>query len=255
MPSGAKALEFRYVGYKTVEIPIERNADYTIYMEEDQQSLKETVITGMMERKTATYTGAAKTMTAAELKQVSPINVFTAVAALDPSFRIIPNNTVGGNINALPEIQMSGQSSYPTLGSELAGNPNLPLFILDGFQVALQAIADLDMNQISSVTLLKDASATAMYGSRGGNGVMVVTTILPPKGRVEVSLTNNFTLSKPDLSVYNMLNSAEKLDFERRVGLINSYGREYINAERYKAMVSGVNTDWKSIPVQTGYKQ
>lgn len=250
--SGAKFLEFKFIGYKTVDVPISANADYTIYMEEDQLVLNETVITGMVDRKVNTYTGAAKTITAAELKAVSPINLFAGVAALDPSFRMIPNNTLGGNINQLPQVTMRGQTSYPTLGAGLVGNPNTPLFILDGFQVSQQAIVDLDMNQIASVTLLKDASATAMYGSRGGNGVMVVTTILPPRGKVEVSINNNFTLAAPDLSVYHMLNSAEKLDFENRVGMVNSYAGQYINAERYKAMVSGVNTDWKSIPVQTG---
>ncbi len=249
---GAESLEFRFIGYKTVDVPISPNSNYSIYMDEDQLSLNETVITGMVDRKVSTYTGAAKTMTAAELKAVSPVNVFAGVAALDPSFRMIPNNKIGGNINALPEVTMRGQTSYPTLGSELVGNPNTPLFILDGFQVSLQAIVDLDLNQIASVTLLKDASATAMYGSRGGNGVMVVTTILPPRGKVEVSLSNNFTLSSPDLSVYDMLNSAEKLDFERRVGFVNSYRGDFINSERYKAMLSGVNTDWRSIPVQTG---
>ncbi|MET4545873.1 TonB-linked SusC/RagA family outer membrane protein [Pedobacter africanus] len=249
---GASSLEFRFIGYKTVDVPISSNSNYTIYMDEDQVSLNETVITGMVDRKVSSYTGAAKTMTAAELKAVSPVNVFAGIAALDPSFRMIPNNKIGGNINALPEVTMRGQTSYPTLGAELAGNPNTPLFILDGFQVSLQAIVDLDMNQIASVTLLKDASATAMYGSRGGNGVMVVTTILPPRGKVEVSISNNFTLSSPDLSVYNMLNSAEKLDFERRVGFVDSYRGDFINSERYKAVVSGVNTDWKSIPVQTG---
>ncbi|WP_090499967.1 SusC/RagA family TonB-linked outer membrane protein [Pedobacter terrae] len=252
IPAGATSLEFRFIGYKTVEVPISSNSNYTIYMQEDQLTLNETVITGMVDRKVNTYTGAAKTMTGAELKAVSPVNVFAGIAALDPSFRIIPNNKIGGNINALPEITMRGQTSYPTLGSELVGNPNTPLFILDGFQVSLQAIVDLDMNQIASVTLLKDASATAMYGSRGGNGVMVVTTILPPRGKVEVSITNNLTLSSPDLSVYHMLNASEKLDFERRVGFLNSYRGQAINAERYKAVLSGVNTDWKSIPVQTG---
>ncbi|WP_084359434.1 SusC/RagA family TonB-linked outer membrane protein [Pedobacter cryoconitis] len=253
IPSGSKSLEFRFVGYKTVEVPISPNSNYNIYMVENMLGLNETVITGIVDRKVSTYTGAAKAMTGAELKAVSPVNLFTAVAALDPSFRMIPNNVTGGNINTLPQVTMRGQTSYPTLGAELVGNPNTPLFILDGFQVSLQAIVDLDMNQIASVTLLKDASATAMYGSRGGNGVMVVTTILPPRGKVEVSINNNFTLSSPDLSVYHMLNSAEKLDFEKRVGLTDSYRGQYINAERYKAVVSGVNTDWKSIPVRTGY--
>lgn len=253
VPSGATSLEFRFLGYKTVELAISPNSDYTIYMTEDEQSLKETVITGMAERKAATYTGSAKTITAAELKSVSPVNVFTAISAFDPAFRIIPNNSLGGNINQLPQIQLQGQNSFPTLGGELIGNPNQPLFILDGFEVNLQAVVDLDMNRIASITILKDASATSIYGARGANGVMVITTIVPPAGRIDVTFTNNFTLTTPDLSVYDLLNSREKLDFEKRVGLVDSYGREYIYNERYKAMLAGVNTNWLAIPTQTGY--
>ena len=251
---GAKTLEFRYIGYKTVEIPITVNANYTIYMEEDQQSLKETVITGMSERKTSTFTGAAKTITGTELKTISSNNVFAAVAALDPSFRIVPNNLTGGDINALPDIQIRGQNSFPNLGAELSGNPNSPLFILDNFEVPLQRIVDLDINRIASITLLKDASATSIYGSRGANGVMVVTTIVPTAGKIQVDFTNDFSFTTPDLSVYDLLDSREKLDFEQRVGIYNNYLGEVLYNERYKAMSSGVNTNWLTLPVQNGYR-
>ena len=259
VPSGAKALEFRYLGYKTIEIPITVNADYTIYMEEDQRVLNETVITGIFDRKSGSFSGAARTLTGVELKKVSSNNVFAAVAALDPSFRIVPNNVAGGNINQLPEIQMRGQNSFPNLTGQLSGNPNAPLFILDGFEVSLQRIVDLDMNLISSITLLKDASATAIYGSRGANGIMVVTTVVPQAGKIQVTFNNDFRFTTPDLSVYNLLDAKDKLNFEQRAGVYAGGSNQQQNKldvlynERYKAMVSGVNTDWLALPVQNGY--
>lgn len=259
VPSGAKSLEFRYIGYKTVELPITVNADYTLYMEEDEKTLDETVITGIFDRKSGSFSGAARTLTGAELKKVSSNNVFAAVAALDPAFRIVPNNVAGGNINQLPEIQMRGQNSFPNLTGQLSGNPNAPLFILDGFEVSLQRIVDLDMNLISSITLLKDASATAIYGSRGANGIMVVTTVVPQAGKIQVSFTNDFRFTTPDLSVYDLLDAKDKLNFEQRAGVYQGGSNQQQNKfdilynERYKAMVSGVNTDWLAIPVKNGY--
>lgn len=253
VPTGATSLEFRFIGYKTVELPVTPNTDYRIAMEEDAQVLSQVVVTGIVERKASTFTGAAKTITGAELLRANPTNLFTAIQSLDPSFRIVANNSVGGDINALPDVAVRGQGSFPTLGDQLAGNPNLPLFVLDNFEVSLQQVSDLDMNRIASITILKDASATSIYGARGANGVMVITTVTPAPGRLEVSLTNNFTLSTPDLSVYNMLNTEEKLEFEKRAGLVTTFAQQYKYAERYKEMLRGVNTDWKRIPAQTGY--
>src|SRR5690606_26326194 len=109
-----------------------------------------------------------------DLKKVNPTNIFKGIAALDPAFNIVTNNTVGGNINQMPEIQIRGQNSFPTLSDEITTNPNQPLFILDGFEVDISRIKDLDINTIESIVLLKDASATTIYGSRGANGVMVI---------------------------------------------------------------------------------
>ncbi|MEV4881652.1 SusC/RagA family TonB-linked outer membrane protein [Chitinophaga ginsengisegetis] len=216
------------------------------------------VVTGLFQRSGNNFTGASKTISGAELKKVSANNVFAAVSALDPSLRIVPNNVAGGNINQLPEIQMRGQNSFPNLTGELSANPNAPLFILDGFEVTLQRIVDLDMNLINSITLLKDASATAIYGSRGANGVMVVTTVTPKPGRIQVTFNNDFRFTSPDLSVYHLLDAEEKLDFEQRAGVYTSTSSQaqhklnVLRNERYKAMKSGVNTDWLRIPVQDG---
>jgi TonB-linked SusC/RagA family outer membrane protein len=259
LPDGATSLEIRCIGYKTLEYSITPNATYTIYLQEDQQMLNETIVTGIFDQKAGSFTGASLTLSGAELKKVSSNNVFAAVAAFDPAFRIVPNNIAGGNINQLPEIQMRGANSFPNLSGELSGNPNAPLFILDGFEATLQRIVDLDMNLISSVTLLKDASATAIYGSRGANGVMVVTTVKPKAGKIQITFNNDFRLTTPDLSVYNLLNAEDKLNLEQRAGVYaggssqQQHKFDVLYNQRYKAMKSGVNTDWLSLPVQNGY--
>ncbi|WP_295124941.1 SusC/RagA family TonB-linked outer membrane protein [uncultured Chitinophaga sp.] len=223
------------------------------------KSIETVVVTGLFQRSANNFTGASKTISGAEAKKISANNVFAAISALDPSFRIVPNNIAGGNINQLPEIQMRGQNSFPNLSGELSANPNAPLFILDGFEVTLQRIVDLDMNLINSITLLKDASATAIYGSRGANGVMVVTTVTPKAGRMQVTVNNDFRFTTPDLSVYNLLNASEKLDFEKRVGIYSSadpatqFRNEVMYNRRFAAMKSGVNTDWLQLPTQNGY--
>ncbi|MGQ7856300.1 SusC/RagA family TonB-linked outer membrane protein [Pedobacter sp. WC2501] len=258
-PANTKALEFRFVGYKTAEVEIRTERILTVFLEEQVVSLDETVVNGIFTQRKENFTGAANTLTGAELKKVSANNVFAAISALDPSFRIVPNNLTGGNINQLPNIQLRGENSFPNLSGQLATIPTLPLLILDGFEVSLQRIVDLDMNLIRSVTILKDASATALYGSRGANGVIVITTITPAAGKLQVNVTNDFRFTTPDLSVYHLLNAEQKLDFEKRVGLYNSSSDvvqsslDMLYNERYKAYVKGVNTDWLSIPVQNGY--
>ncbi|SMC96782.1 SusC/RagA family TonB-linked outer membrane protein [Pedobacter africanus] len=258
VPDGAQTLVVRFIGYKTQEIALSNFMMFNIKMVEDQQSLSDVVVTGVFERPVENFTGAARTIDGQELKKVNSNSIFAAIAAIDPALRLVPNNVMGGNINTLPEIQLRGANSLPNLTGEFADNPNAPLFILDGFQVGAQRIFDLDMNMIKSITILKDASATSIYGSRGANGVLVITTITPKAGKIQVTVNNDFRLTTPDLSVYHLLNAAEKLDFEKRVGFYSAaqsnqqYMLDEIYNSRARAVASGVNTDWLSFPVQTG---
>lgn len=258
VPDGAETLVVRFIGYKTQEIALGNFVVFSIRMIEDQQSLNDVVVTGVFERPVENFTGAAKTIDGQELKRVNSNSIFAAIAAVDPALRLVPNNVMGGNINQLPEIQLRGANSIPNLTGEFSDNPNAPLFILDGFQVGAQRIFDLDMNMIKSVTILKDASATSIYGSRGANGVLVITTVLPKPGKIQVTVNNDFRLTTPDLSVYSLLNATEKLDFEKRVGFYTTdqsnqqYVLDQIYNDRARAVASGVNTDWLSFPVQTG---
>ncbi|MFD2598208.1 SusC/RagA family TonB-linked outer membrane protein [Sphingobacterium corticis] len=259
VPEYAQELQVSYMGYDRQHIPITAGINYQIELTEKTENIGEVVVTGIFNRNAESFTGSSRTISADEIKQISVNNIFSGIAAIDPSFRINVDNVLGGNINQLPDIQLRGQNSFPNLGGELSAAANLPLFILDGFEVNLQRIVDLDMNMIASVTILRDASATAIYGSRGANGVMAVNTIVPKPGKIFVNVNNDFRLSTPNLSVYNYLNATEKLDFEDRIGMYNQFetGQNYYRSQalrnsRLSNIQSGIDTDWKRIPSQVG---
>ncbi len=97
-------------------------------------------------------------------------------------------------------------------------------FILDGYEVTAEKVYDLNMDRVESVTILKDASATAIYGSRAANGVIVITTKAPEPGRLRVSYQFDGVVQTPDLRDYNLMNAAEKLEAERLAGYYENPG-------------------------------
>lgn len=167
--------------------------------------------------------------------------------------------------NHVPEMTMRGQSTFDLRGSAEGSrsNPNAPLYIMDGVEVSAETVYDYDINRIENIVILKDASATAIYGSRGANGVIVLTTKRPVPGKIKVDFSANYSLSVPDLSSYNLMNAAEKLEFERLAGVyIYSAGgmegqmmkdQEY--NQRLQEVARGVNTYWLSQPLQTSLTQ
>ena len=106
-------------------------------------------------------------------------------------------------------MDLRGTSSFPDIKGQYTSNPNLPLFILDGFETTLEKVIDLDINRIESVTLLKDAAAKAIYGSKAANGVMVIETVRVQSGELRVNYIGSLNLEMPDLSSYNLCNARE----------------------------------------------
>ena len=144
--------------------------------------------------------------------------------------------------------------SVEEFNSNAAQTVNTPLIILDGFEISLQKLMDYNDEQIESINILKDAAATAIYGSRGANGVIVVVTKTPKEGKLRVTAKAGISLEIPDLSSYDLLNAAEKLELERRIGLYDQRTpasqinyQEYYN-NRYKAVLEGTDIDWMSKP-------
>ena len=165
--------------------------------------------------------------------KASATNVIQALSTFDPSFRIQQSNKWGSDPNMVPEIYIRGRSGIGVKQLEqdalsksaLKNNPNLPVFIMDGFEVSVQKVYDMDPNRVETINILKDAAATAMYGSRAANGVIVITTRAPKAGEVTISYNLTGTISMPDLSDYNLSNAREKLEIERLAGLYD-YGKE-----------------------------
>src|SRR5690606_12654329 len=193
-----------------------------------------------------------------------------ALQVFDPSLRMEVNNIMGSDPNTLPEFYIRGRSgigvkeldNIDISEAALTNNPNLPVFIMDGYETTVEKVYDFDPMRIKSVTILKDAAATAIYGSRAANGVIVIETIPPQPGKLRVNYNAVTSLTAPDISDYNLMDAAEKLETERLAGFFDvppkSTGgsaalREYI--EKQNQIARGVNTDWLALPLQNEFNQ
>ena len=261
-------LVFSFVGMRTQEIKYVGLDSINVVMEEDHKKMDEVVVTGYSNIRKESFTGKATTVTKEQLMKVNSKNVIAALQTFDPSFRIKDNKLWGSDPNALPEFNIRGETSIGqtkgldveqqkrTQRTTLENNPNLPVFILDGFEVDVQKIYDLDVNRIESITILKDAAATAMYGSQAANGVVVVA---PKPGEMQIYYNFSGNVDFPDLSDYNLCDAAEKLEVERLSGLYSSDDPEKqieLTAQYYKkqnAILRGVNTDWMSQPLRNAF--
>ncbi|GAA4912466.1 SusC/RagA family TonB-linked outer membrane protein [Mucilaginibacter defluvii] len=268
MVDAGDVLVFTYIGFKTKEVKVTDAKALTVMLETQVNAMSDVVVTGYQTLKKDTYTGNAVTITGDDLRKFNSQNVLKGVAASDPSFRILENNLAGSNPNNLPRINIRGATALPSITDQIDRNNlsstyNLPTFILDGFEVSLQKVIDLDINRIETVTILKDAAATAIYGSRAANGVMVITTKAPVPGQLQLTYNYELNATAPDLSGYHVLNAAEKLRYEELAGLYVSGGlsggsqdeltNQYYN--KLKNVVSGVDTYWLSQPLRNTYGQ
>lgn len=262
-PNGA-VLIFSFLGMKTLEVPYKGESQLNIKLEDDASVLGEVVVTGIFNRDITTFTGSTSVVKSAEIQSFGNRNILTSLRNIDPSFNIVESNLFGSDPNRLPEIQIRGNSNLPNvneLQDETRFGMNTPLVILDGFQSTLQKLLDINENEVESITLLKDAAATAIYGSRGANGVIVITTKLPELGQLKVSYRGDMNIELPDLTGYSRLDAREKLDLEYRVGLYNTARAEdQVPLSRYyndilNEVNSGVNTDWMSKPLRAALGQ
>jgi len=261
IPGNTLEIEVAFLGFETKVVALTESKEYAVKLKTGAQTLDEVVVTGMFTRKANSYTGAVSTVKKESLLQVGNQNIVQSLKNLDPSFIQLDNLVAGSNPNAVPNLQMRGQSAFSDIKGEYQNNPNQPLFILDGFETSLTKIIDLDMNLVESITLLKDATAKAIYGSKAANGVIVMETRRPEAGRMKISYNGSAVIEVPDLTSYDLANAAEKIEIERLAGLFDSdnvvlrIARQKRYNEILKEVIAGVDTDWLSQPVRTGIGQ
>ncbi|WP_099290709.1 SusC/RagA family TonB-linked outer membrane protein [Butyricimonas sp. Marseille-P3923] len=262
-------LVFSFIGMETIHYRLSNDRkndgkELVITMKEDVEEMDEVVVTGYGNIRKESFTGSSVSVKREDLLKASSTNVIQALSSFDPSFRIQQSNKWGSDPNAIPEIYIRGRSGIGVKEldkdalskSSLKNNPNLPVFIMDGFEVSVQKVYDMDPMRVENIQILKDAAATAMYGSRAANGVVVITTVAPKPGEVTISYSLTGTVSMPDLSDYNLASAREKLEIETKAGIYTTKyymtWRQALNAynERLLRVQEGVNTDWLSLPLR-----
>ncbi len=248
-----------------------------IVLHDAVSNVEDVVVTGYNTINKQSFTGTAIQITKEQLLQISSSNLMSALQVFDPSLRMMDNKDIGSNPNALPEFYIRGQSGFPGVmeldmneGSSvsqfaLKNNPNLPVFILDGFEATLERIYDLSLQRIKHITILKDAAATAMYGSRASNGVIVIETITPKPGQFRINYTANLDITAPDLSSYHLMNAVQKLDAETAAGLFEHHPNkprdknydeglmylQWLRTQKQNMISKGIDTYWLSQPLST----
>lgn len=267
IPEDGAEITFSCMGYesKTVRVTFRERLD--MVMAESLESIDEVVVTGYHSIKKESFTGNAIRIDKDAILNANSGNLISAIQTFDPSFRLIEDISSGADPNKLPKFVMRGLTGIGETDLEKAassliskevlnGNSNLPIFILDGFEVDVEKIYDLDINSIHSINILKDAAATAIYGSRAANGVIVIERRSPDAGKIRMHYVGTVSVETPDLSSYNLMNAREKLEAERLAGLYDSsfpeispYNNDYYR--RLNNILTGTDTYWLSQGLRT----
>lgn len=251
-PQNGIVLDVSCVGMQSQSIPYTGQKGIDIILKDDNQLLSEVVVTGFFTKNANSFTGSVKSLGTDELKAVSGTNIISAIAMLTPGLRMVDNNKFGSNPNKIPEFIIRGTSSLATEADEAA---NQPIIILDGVEISMRELYDIDINDIERVDVLKDASATALYGEKAANGVIIIERKPVLSDALRLSYNLDTSIDLPDLNTYNYLNAADKLEFERLAGLydfnIADQFEDYNN--KFKRVATGLDTDWLSKPLRSGY--
>ena len=250
----AKAtLTFSYIGMKTQDIAIKGQGPINVTLSDDTQALDEVVVIGYGTVAKKDLTGSVSSVSA---KQIAAIPVSSASEALQGKMAGVSITTTEGSPDADVKIRVRGGGSL--------SQDNSPLYIVDGFPVS--SISDIAPTDIQSVDVLKDASSTAIYGARGANGVIIITTKSGQEGKIQVNLGASFGVRKVTkmvdvLNPYEYVLWQQEIDQEgMKYGIFDDLdiyksmkGTDYQdeifgrtgNQQQYNVSVSGGNKDTK----------
>ena len=241
-------LQFSFIGYKTQEVKVGNKKDFQIVMKDDAQALDEVVVVGYQEVRKADLTTSVSSANMNDL-------LSTPVATFD--------QTLGGRIAG---VNVSSSEGMPgaTMSITIRGNnsltqDNTPLYIIDGFPAEDPTMATaINPSDIESINILKDASATAIYGSRGANGVVVITTKKGKVGRAQFTYDGSFGVSKVTkymdmLDGYEFVKLQTEVDPDRAESrYFMEYGGKKWTLEDYRNVETA---DWQDAVFRTAWAQ
>lgn len=223
-------LVFSFIGTEPQEFNVSSSTRLNVTLK--VSSLDAVVVNGFYTQSKETFTGSATTISGEQLAEISPTNLISGITSLTPGMVMVENNASGSNPNAIPSLLIRGANTLITNESE--EGVNNPLIVLDGVEISMEELYDLDIFDIERIDVLKDASATILYGEKGANGVIVVER--KRIGNEKVKLNYNFVpkLSYPDLSSFNLCTPEQKLELERLAGLYDTEDGSLDEAYAYK---------------------
>src|SRR5690606_3289093 len=200
-----------YIGYTSVRVDIGGRSTVDVQLTLDETSLDEVIVTGYGDIKKSEFAGSVAVISSKEVENRPVANITQNFQGRVPGLLA---NSGSGQPGARANVIIRGVKSIQGAGTQ-------PLYIVDGVPVSDNAIANMNSNDFESVTVLKDASAAALYGARGGTGVIVITTKQGKKGTSEVTVRSQLGFTAPpNFDRLNLMNTAELLAYEERTGVI-----------------------------------
>ncbi len=204
VPADANTLVFSFVGMETQEIDMDGRTEINVVLETESIGMDEVVVTAYGSKGKVGLRGAISTVSAEELEQVP-------VATFD---QMLQGKAAGLHITTGSGQPGSGNTKVRIRGNGSIMASNDPLYVVDGVPIEPGVFASLNANDFENVAVLKDASSTAIYGSRASNGVVLITTKRGKKGDTKVNYRHQSGLSFKTREKFDMMNTAEKLWFE-----------------------------------------
>lgn len=231
VPPGDAVLVFSFIGYETTEVNVAGQSTINISLKPSMESLSEVVVVGYGTQRQEAVTGSVASIRGDVMREVPAANITQALQGRLPGVELSQTSTQPG---ATLQIRIRGARSLTA--------SNDPLIVLDGIPF-VGSIADINPNDIKSVDILKDASATAIYGSRGANGVILITTNKGQKGQKARVSYNGYYGPKKVFAKYPLMSGPDMVKLRKLNIPYTSYGLD--EAE-------DVNTDWQDLMYQTG---
>jgi TonB-linked SusC/RagA family outer membrane protein len=233
VPADSKTLVFGYIGFKTQEVAISNSM--SVKLVEDLKNLSEVIVTGYGTQNKREIAGSISTISSKEFAQVPIASFDQALQGKAPGILVQSNS---GQPGAAANILIRGAGSV--IGS------TTPLYIVDGIEITANDFSSLNSGDFESIAVLKDAISTSQYGSRGSNGVIVITTRKGQAGATKLTYDVQYGESNLPASKLRLMNSNEKLDYELANG--NPYDWTAADLTALRA----IDTDWEDVLYRKG---
>jgi len=226
-PAKNQTLVYSFIGYQNHEVVYTGQESINVRLSSDMENIDEVIVTGYGIKKKGSYTGSVEVVSAEKLEQVPVASFDQALQGQAPGLVAVASSGAPG---AAATVRIRGISSI-NAGSD-------PLYIMDGVPISAGQFSALNQNDIENVSILKDATATALYGSRASNGVIVITTKRGnTDGKTEIQYRGQYGYNQIARDNFNMMNTDQKIAYEEAVGI------KFYTPEE-KLMMRQTNTNW-----------